>query len=185
MALISGGSFYQKLIKVIHKNSHWDIQKSKNSLLSKQEMWEFLPQAISAKLKIIKQDPFEKKGIRQKLNFGHTLGHVLESHFRIPHGIAVFYGMVFALRWSYKRFSFSLTFSKRVSFLLEYRTMLSQFLKKIPSDKLKKLLLQDKKRTNGEKINFVFIKKPGDVFIKTVSISQILKEICRQRICSE
>ncbi len=185
MALISGGSFYQKLIKVIHKNSHWDIQKSKNSLLSKQEMWEFLPQAISAKLKIIKQDPFEKKGIRQKLNFGHTLGHVLESYFQIPHGVAVFYGMVFAFQWSHRLFSLSPAFLKQISFLFQYQVMLSGYLKSIPSNKLKTLLLQDKKRISSEKINFIFIKKPGDVFIKTVSISQILKEICRQRICSE
>ena len=190
MALIAGGSFYQKLIKVINRSSDLNTNTLKQrrnkiffmeNLFSEKKMEEFLPQAISAKLKIIEQDPFEKKGIRQRLNFGHTLGHVLESYFQIPHGVAVFYGMVFALQWSHKLFSLSPVFLKQISFLFHYQVMLSGYLKSIPSNKLKTLLLQDKKRISGEKIQFIFIKKPGGVFSRVVSIQQILKEIQRQK----
>ena len=188
MALISGGAFYSGLIQAINKNFKLKKIKQKKyknflvqNVLSEKEMWKFLPQAISAKLKVIRQDPFEKKGIRQRLNFGHTLGHVLESHFRMPHGVAVFYGMLFALQWSHKLFSVPSRFLAHTSFLLEYRIALSMYLKKIPVEKLKTLLLQDKKRISDKKIYFIFITSPGDVFKKAVSIQQILKEIQRQK----
>jgi 3-dehydroquinate synthase len=43
---------------------------------------------------IIEHDEFEKH-IRKVLNYGHTIGHTIESttHYYIPHGIAVLIGM--------------------------------------------------------------------------------------------
>jgi 3-dehydroquinate synthase len=44
-------------------------------------------------------DPYERKGIRVVLNFGHSFGHALEtlSGYQVPHGEAVALGMVCAL----------------------------------------------------------------------------------------
>jgi 3-dehydroquinate synthase len=54
-------------------------------------------QSIRVKTNIIEQDPFEG-GLRKKLNFGHTVGHALESYFfqstSISHGHAVALGMI-------------------------------------------------------------------------------------------
>lgn len=54
-------------------------------------------QSIRVKTNIIEQDPFEG-GLRKKLNFGHTVGHALESYFfqstPISHGHAVALGMI-------------------------------------------------------------------------------------------
>jgi 3-dehydroquinate synthase len=49
---------------------------------------------IKLKLKIVKKDQLDK-GVRQVLNFGHTIAHGLEkaSQYKIPHGLAVFHGM--------------------------------------------------------------------------------------------
>ncbi|MDZ4158722.1 MAG: 3-dehydroquinate synthase [Anaerolineaceae bacterium] len=58
--------------------------------------WETVIQrAAAVKIKIIEQDPYER-GLRQVLNFGHTLGHALERAlgYRIRHGEAVAIGMV-------------------------------------------------------------------------------------------
>jgi 3-dehydroquinate synthase len=48
---------------------------------------------------ICEQDPYEQKGLRQVLNFGHTFGHALESAsgYRVRHGDAVGLGMLCAL----------------------------------------------------------------------------------------
>jgi len=48
------------------------------------------------KLNVVKQDPRERKGIREVLNFGHTVGHALESasNFHLLHGEAVALGML-------------------------------------------------------------------------------------------
>ncbi|MEX2380395.1 MAG: 3-dehydroquinate synthase family protein [Vicingaceae bacterium] len=63
--------------------------------------WESLAKniepSIQIKSQIVEADPLEKAG-RKKLNFGHTVGHALESYFLkngqpIPHGYAIAAGM--------------------------------------------------------------------------------------------
>lgn len=51
--------------------------------------------ALAVKKAVIERDEFEQN-IRKGLNYGHTLGHVIESisHYAIPHGIAVVVGMM-------------------------------------------------------------------------------------------
>ena len=56
-----------------------------------------IQKAVEIKSEIVALDPFEKN-IRKKLNFGHTIGHALESHSltsseALLHGEAVAYGM--------------------------------------------------------------------------------------------
>jgi 3-dehydroquinate synthase len=56
-----------------------------------------IKKAIAIKSDIVAQDPFEKN-VRKKLNFGHTVGHALESYSLttskpLLHGEAVAYGM--------------------------------------------------------------------------------------------
>jgi shikimate kinase/3-dehydroquinate synthase len=52
--------------------------------------------AARVKIRVVEEDPFERRGPREALNFGHTLGHGIEalSEFHIPHGEAVALGMV-------------------------------------------------------------------------------------------
>lgn len=54
--------------------------------------------SIAVKVRIVQEDPFEK-GPRALLNFGHTIGHALESHFLeteepLMHGEAIAIGMI-------------------------------------------------------------------------------------------
>jgi 3-dehydroquinate synthase len=56
--------------------------------------------AAAAKIAVVERDPIEK-GDRRLLNFGHTLGHAIESacgYSGLRHGEAVGYGILFALR---------------------------------------------------------------------------------------
>lgn len=62
------------------------------------EIEKFLPKTIAIKSKIITLD-FKEKHIRKNLNFGHTIGHALESRFLdlrkpISHGEAIAMGML-------------------------------------------------------------------------------------------
>ncbi len=169
IALIKGGDFYKEIFT--------EYLDKKNSAL---DLWNILPQAILAKIKIIEKDPYEKKGLRRLLNFGHTLGHALESYFHIPHGEAVLYGIVFAIQWSHNRFTLSPSFLRQVFILQTKKSQLYSYLKRIPKNKLNQLLLHDKKRGRGEYIDFIFIKGPGKVFTETVSVSDILTEVQKQ-----
>lgn len=64
------------------------------------ELDELIHKAIDIKNEIVQQDPTEN-GIRKALNFGHTLGHAIESYFleneektTLLHGEAIAAGMV-------------------------------------------------------------------------------------------
>ncbi|MBM4777038.1 MAG: 3-dehydroquinate synthase [Archangiaceae bacterium] len=58
-----------------------------------------LREARDLKEAVVRTDPYETKGVRVVLNFGHTFGHVLESvsGFSLRHGEAVGLGMLCAL----------------------------------------------------------------------------------------
>lgn len=61
--------------------------------------------SVRAKAGVVENDPFEA-GDRRLLNFGHTLGHALESvtdYRGLRHGEAVGYGMLFALGLAVER----------------------------------------------------------------------------------
>ncbi len=52
-------------------------------------------QAVALKVEVCRQDPLES-GLRATLNFGHTIGHAIESGsgFTLSHGEAIALGMV-------------------------------------------------------------------------------------------
>jgi 3-dehydroquinate synthase len=61
----------------------------------KNNLEEIVKRSMAVKIQIIEEDPYER-GIRAKLNLGHTVGHAVElvSRFQIRHGEAVAIGMV-------------------------------------------------------------------------------------------
>ena len=85
----------------------------KHSLIADRKQWELLSgikdletvnwaslivPSLMIKKRIVEEDPFEK-GIRKALNFGHTIGHAVESHFLMGenpllHGEAIAVGMI-------------------------------------------------------------------------------------------
>ncbi|MDB5274275.1 MAG: aroB [Chitinophagaceae bacterium] len=72
--------------------------KIKEQSLEAQNWDEVIPHSVNIKYLITTEDPTEK-GLRKVLNFGHTLGHAVESYFlekgnRILHGEAIAIGMI-------------------------------------------------------------------------------------------
>lgn len=173
MALLAGGPLWKKL--------------AKENEIGPELLWKYLRSAIEEKYKIVNRDPLEKTGHRHLLNFGHTVGHALEIYHELPHGIAINYGMDFALRFGVQKRLMSrkeydnLMDQPILAYLLSpSRDQLlfsnAQFLKNMQS-----LLLSDKKKTSAKKLRFVFLKKPGQGFISEVTVDELLIEICRQK----
>lgn len=61
--------------------------------------------SIAVKQRLVERDPYDQKGLRVLLNFGHTVGHALEASngFRIHHGKAVAIGMLVEARLAYQK----------------------------------------------------------------------------------
>ncbi len=84
---------------LIAKKSHWD--KFKNwTEIDFADFDELIRESVEIKSTIVTQDPTEN-GIRKALNFGHTLGHAIETYFlenpnknSLLHGEAIAVGMI-------------------------------------------------------------------------------------------
>lgn len=158
------------------------LEKNVGKLTAK-HLLSLLPRAIQNKYKIVQKDPYEQKGLRRILNLGHTMGHVLESHYGWPHGLCVLLGTLFSVRWSYHLKIANEDTYIRVSNLIEEiwpEQMLSDDLAGIPLKVIEAKLLKDKKRTSAASVDFIFIQKIGSVLRKKVQISEILAEVQRQ-----
>ena len=208
IALIKGGRFYKKLQQsILTFKSKVQPRRTTVSSLKKYNfqtklrnqkqrdrsqavpIQPFLQMAVKSKLEIIKRDPFEKKGERKKLNFGHTVGHVLEAVESLPHGTAVLHGLLFSLNWSYHKGFLSKKNLEEIRNLISFNECDLSFFgkvkrkgKKMPLKLFKSYLRQDKKHKDGFKVDFVFIKKPGEVFIKTVLEKDLIQEAKRQSL---
>ncbi|MBI3234051.1 MAG: 3-dehydroquinate synthase [Bacteroidetes bacterium] len=71
---------------------------------SRNDIASSLKESIQVKLDIVDKDPFEKN-IRKKLNFGHTIGHAIESIYMselhpLSHGEAIAIGMLLEAKLS-------------------------------------------------------------------------------------
>jgi 3-dehydroquinate synthase len=130
----------------------------------------FLTQLIrrscAIKARIVTEDEREG-GKRAWLNYGHTLGHALESHLHykiLTHGEAVAYGMWFAALLSLKMGLCSNPTVERQRRLLE-RAGLFRELPSLDFGKIYQKMLLDKKARNG-RILFVLTRKIGVVTIQ-------------------
>ena len=137
---------------------------------------ELISKSVDAKMKIVASDEFES-GERKKLNFGHTLGHAIESHF-LESGTSVFHGEAIAAGMIMESFA-----SKEVCGLSEADlesvcTMTDSIFKRVIMTEtdwaeVKKLLVHDKKNVAG-KVKFVLLSKLGTAVIdQSVSEQQL------------
>ena len=160
---------YIELLKhgIIHDEKLFDFVQS-HSLEPLD--FEFLEEAIlrscAIKGRVVEKDETET-GIRATLNFGHTLGHLIETHAgygKYLHGEAVGVGMFFAAFVSW-----------RCNELVEddwtrIKSYLSQILTPIklpPLDQnlFREMILHDKK-SQKQSVNFIMLRKLGESFIR-------------------
>jgi 3-dehydroquinate synthase len=111
----------------------------------------------------------KESGLRRILNFGHTLGHALESatsYKEIPHGQAVGYGMIAAAYLSrYLDLVDDLTLNRIISGILSIGTLPS--VRHVPVEKVIEACRMDKKK-DGEKILFVLLDQVGHTEIRAI-----------------
>lgn len=150
-----------------------------------QSLWRALPVIVRGKMSIVAADPFEKKGLRHLLNLGHTMGHVFEAELGLPHGLAVVYGLAFAVAFSRaQRICTAEAYSRMVDHpLWNLYLPLDRYFEGllIPESRLRRLLSQDKKRTQKSLLRFVFLKDIGKPVIREVRVEDLLAEVRRQK----
>ena len=136
----------------------------------------WIVKAISAKQEITVADTTEQ-GLRKILNFGHTIGHALETYLldtqkSIKHGEGVALGMIPALYLSEKYLN--LDHQITINYKDIYKQQFNRFnLNDIPVENLMDIMRHDKKNQGGD-IRFVLIEDYGkpvyDVVVKPEDI---------------
>ena len=128
--------------------------------------------SVDIKAEIVAKDEMEN-GIRKFLNFGHTIGHALETvldYGTLVHGEAVSYGMISAGYLSTQRTNFT---NKDYLCLKSAINKLSlPRLNGLNNKRIIQTIKQDKKAING-KINFVLLQEIG----KPIIVDTIDEEI--------
>ena len=156
-------SGFAEIIKhgLIYDLNYW--KEIRMNLFSEITNWQYLiKKSVFLKADVIEKDPYES-GLRKILNFGHTLGHGIESWYLdtekdLLHGEAIAAGMIMEAK-----IALDLGLIKE-KYFKEVVNYIDQVFDRItlfpPFDKIKSLLRQDKKN-HGSTIMFSLINGPG------------------------
>lgn len=190
------GSFTQPHTTIIHREflktlptrqlNSGKAEILKHALIADKSLWnliekdfnlteEVLSKSIAVKTKIVKKD-FKEQHLRKILNFGHTMGHAIESFYLqkgrdILHGEAVALGMIVEVYLSFLNDKLDIkTMTDIVSSMYSHFTLSETLSYK----KLEKFLMADKKNKSG-KINFTLISNIGSASIDNFCSKEQIK----------
>lgn len=122
------------------------------------------------KIRVVQADEFET-GDRKLLNFGHTLGHALETQYELGHGQAMSIGMYYAAQLSAMLNGFGQ--------VVELEEVLHRY--SLPAaaafdlEKIFSILQKDKKKADAD-IHYVLLKRIGKGYVQPIPITR-LKEL--------
>ena len=139
------------------------ISKSKNL---ENDIDEIIFQSLQIKQKIVEED-LEEKGLRRVLNFGHTLGHIIESasNYNLLHGECVGIGML----------SFSSDKArKQIKKLLKKYNLPTTY--DLSLKDIEDYLIHDKKKT-GDYIWIVSVENIGSYELKKIKIDELYNKL--------
>ena len=164
---------------LIVDETYWN-QLSDLSKLNLSDLDQLIYDSIVIKHNIVTEDPNED-GIRKTLNFGHTLGHAIESYFltnpnktTLLHGEAIAIGMILATYISHKLLDFPENKLHKIA------NVIKKIYPKVTFENedytpIIELLKFDKKNSHGN-INFVLLKDIGVTKIDCIVENQLILE---------
>jgi len=162
---------------LIADNELWENLRSLKKL--REVEWEpLLAQSLRIKQRVVEEDPFEK-GIRKALNFGHTIGHAVESMAlrkkqSLLHGEAVAIGMVCESFLSVKNNGLSEDELNEITETIQRHYPPFSF-SESDFPELLQLMTKDKKNRGGQ-INFSMLPVIGEVEVNQVCEEREIKQ---------
>jgi 3-dehydroquinate synthase len=139
---------------------------------------------VTIKAAIVTQDEFETKGTRALLNFGHTIGHAVESvagYGTLSHGECVSIGMIAALDLSVRLAGLPSGAAQRVESVIKACGLPCKLPGALSTESLLAALARDKKFDRGA-IRFVLTQELGTAFVSNeVTLANVTEAIERLR----
>lgn len=151
-----------------------DGLKERNPLV----VQEAIVRSIAFKARVVAEDQLETKGVRESLNYGHTLAHAIETkagYGVYSHGHAVAQGMRFAARLGAAYFGTSTELIAAQDELLD-SLMLPSLSFKADAVELLEIMMGDKK-VRGNELRFVLPRDLGDWEVVALDKSFVLEHL--------
>jgi len=173
------------LAEVIKYGMIWDskffeyLDKNQKKILSlnHQALCKIISTSCEIKATVVKKDEKEAN-IRAILNFGHTLGHAIETltgYSKYKHGEAIAIGMVFATKLSHDLgYCPESKVDKLKALLKKYQLPISW--PKLTKENYSTAMSRDKK-SGGKNIKFILLQKVGKVGIVPLKVTEIVKHL--------
>ena len=164
---------------LINGELYWNKFKDL-SKLSLDNLDELIYESVLIKKHVVENDPFEDN-LRKTLNYGHTLGHAIESYFlsntnktTLLHGEAIIVGMILASYISSRLTGFSTEITHEIKdlFMSHYGKVEIDESEYAP---IIDLLKYDKKNNYGN-INFVLLESIGNPITDCIVDEEIIVE---------
>ena len=166
-AFIMDKDLYEVLSKISSEGRAMSLQEDIDTLTK------ILISCVKDKAEVITEDE-KDNGRRQTLNFGHTVGHVIErdSGFAKPHGICVAKGMGIVIDSCVRAGTLSEEDAKRMKDLLTlYKLPVTD---DITPEAIVEGAMNDKKK-RGDTLSVILVNKIGKAEIKKMNKEEFLK----------
>ncbi len=164
---------------LIHDRSYFN-SLSDLSKLTLNDLDKLIYDSVVIKKDIVSEDPTEQ-GVRKHLNFGHTLGHAIESYFLshsdkpdLLHGEAIAIGMILECYLSTQLLDFPKTDLDNVTKVIN-ATYSHVTIDNSDHDAIIELLKYDKKNSHGQ-VKFVLLKQIGQPETDCIVSNELIVE---------
>ncbi|MDG1263817.1 MAG: 3-dehydroquinate synthase [Flavobacteriaceae bacterium] len=177
-------SGYSEMLKhgLIQDKMYWN-KLSNFKKISTDEIKELIHHSVSIKNQVVSEDPYEH-GVRKTLNFGHTLGHAIESFClthkestTLLHGEAIAVGMILEAYLSTQLTNLSMEECDNIKDVFDSIYPKVDFTEE-KIDSILQLLQYDKKNSHG-KIMFVLLEAIGKPIVDVEVPSDLFKKAFR------
>jgi 3-dehydroquinate synthase len=157
-----------------------DRKREKILALDPEVLSHIIQRSCEIKAEVVSKDERER-GLRAILNFGHTVGHAIETaeNYTMRHGEAVAIGMVYASKLAHNTGLCDASVPERVEKLIKSYGLPTNLVALSRKPSVTELIdtMQIDKKAEGGKVRFVLPKKIGEVVVTGEWEEQQLQEL--------
>jgi len=162
---------------IVAGKNEFDLYKSlyMQAFTDKEALSKIIAKSLEIKKSYIEVDEFDRN-IRQVFNYGHSFGHAIESltHYRVPHGIAVAFGMDIANFVSMKMGFISELVRNEIREVID-PIIKGYYIKDLELETFLKALGKDKKNV-GTNLGLILNKGYGNIFKNVMEADEQFKD---------
>lgn len=152
------------------------LEAHANKALASDSLADAIAAAVKVKIAVVSEDERES-GRRAILNFGHTVGHAIEtaSRYQLLHGEAVGLGMLAALRLGEAKGVTAPGLAARTQAMLARLSLPVDVKSHLSAQALAHIGVDKKRRSDA--VRFVFVPRPGEAVLCDLPLDEVKQQV--------